>query len=67
MQQAVRDLSRNSNALAVDKFYDALVKRIEERGFSVPKEVTDYYNANKHSLNHTYKQYSAQLQAILPH
>ena len=67
VQQAVRDLSRNSNALAVDKFYDALVKRIEELGFSVPKEVTDYYNANKHSLNHTYKQYSAQLQAVLPH
>ena len=51
----------------MDKFYDELVKRIEARGFSVPKEVTDYYNANKHSLNHTYKQYSAQLQAVLPH
>lgn len=67
VQKAARDLSRNSNALAVDKFYDELEKRIEALGFSVPKEVTDYYNANKHSLNHTYKQYSAQLQAVLPH
>ena len=33
----------------------------------MPKEVTDYYNANKRSLNHTYKKYSAQLQFILPH
>lgn len=67
VQKAVRDLSRDSNALAVDKFYEALVKRIEDLGFSVPKEVTDAYNANKHSLNRTYKQYAAQLQAVLPH
>ena len=63
----VQKAARDPNALAVDKFYDELVKRIEDLGFSVPKEVTDYYKANKHSLNHTYKQYSAQLQAVLPH
>lgn len=67
VNKAVRDLSRNSNALPIDKFYDALVKRIESLGFSVPKEVTNFYNAHKSSWNHTYKKYSAQLQHVLPH
>lgn len=65
VNKAVSQLSKQSNTLAVDKAYEAIVDRIEAEGFSVPKPVHEFYKTHRHELNNQYETYSGQAQQVI--
>ena len=61
-QQASTPASQD-NALAIDAVWDGIVKDLKGAGITVPKELHDLYESNRHELNTHYSAATTQLDA----